>query len=266
LSEPSIQVSKLTKRFDALTAVDEISFEVGSGELFGFIGPNGGGKTTTISMLITLIKPTSGTASVAGYDIAARPDRVRESIGVVFQEPTLDNRLTGFENLDFHASVYHVPKPDRSSRIAEALALVELTDHAGDIVDRYSGGMKRRLEVARGLLHAPKVLFLDEPTLGLDPQTRNRIWEYLRSLAAKSGTTIFMTTHYMDEAENCDRVAIIDQGRIVSLDTPAALKQSTGKTRMDDVFLELTGKEIREGYAAPTKHMSDLTARHKGRR
>lgn len=266
MSGSDIEVKKLTKRFNGSLAVDEVSFKVNPGEMFGFIGPNGAGKTTTINMLVTLIKPTCGTASVAGYDISAEPGRVRESIGVVFQDPTLDNRLTGRENLDFHASVYHIPKPDRPARIADALSLVELEDHAGDIVDRYSGGMKRRLEVARGLLHTPKVLFLDEPTLGLDPQTRNRIWEYLRALAIKSGTTIFMTTHYMDEAENCDRVAIIDQGRIIALDTPAGLKKSTGKKRMDDVFLKLTGKEIREGFAAPGKHISDIAARAKGGR
>ncbi|MFA5867219.1 MAG: ATP-binding cassette domain-containing protein [Actinomycetota bacterium] len=266
MDAPVIKVSELTKRFDGFTAVDAVSFEVAAGELFGFIGPNGAGKTTTINMLVTLVRPSAGAASIAGYDVAAESGRVRESIGVVFQDPTLDNRLTGMENLDFHASVYHIPKQDRARRIAEALALVELTEQAGDIVDNYSGGMKRRLEVARGLLHTPKVLFLDEPTLGLDPQTRNRIWEYLRALAAKSGTTVFMTTHYMDEAENCDRVAIIDQGRIVALDTPAALKKFTGKNRMDDVFLELTGKEIREGFATPKKHMSDIAARAKGGR
>ncbi len=263
---PVIKVDELTKRFDDFTAVDGVSFEVDAGELYGFIGPNGAGKTTTINMLVTLVKPSAGAAAVAGFDITAEPGRVRESIGVVFQDPTLDNRLTGLENLTFHASVYHIPKQDRAGRIAEALALVELSDQAADIVGNYSGGMKRRLEVARGLLHTPKVLFLDEPTLGLDPQTRNRIWEYLRDLAAKWGTTVFMTTHYMDEAENCDRVAIIDQGRIVALDTPAALKKSTGKKRMDEVFLELTGKEIREGFAAPKKHMSEIAARAKGGR
>ncbi len=261
-----VEVSELTKRFNGFTAVDAVSFEVAAGELFGFIGPNGAGKTTTINMLVTLVKPSAGTASVAGYDIASESGRVRASIGVVFQDPTLDNRLTAMENLDFHAAVYHIPKQDRSRRIAEALALVELSNQAGNIVDSYSGGMKRRLEVARGLLHTPKVLFLDEPTLGLDPQTRNRIWEYLRALTSEAGTTVFMTTHYMDEAENCDRVAIIDQGRIAALDTPAALKKSTGMNRMDDVFLELTGKEIREGFAAPKKHMSDIAARAKGGR
>lgn len=266
MDAPVIKATELTKRFDDFTAVDAVSFEIKSGELFGFIGPNGAGKTTTINMLVTLVKPSSGTATVAGYDVAAEPANVRRSIGVVFQDPTLDNRLTGLENLDFHASVYHIPKQERTQRITEALALVELENHAGEIVDRYSGGMKRRLEVARGLLHTPKVLFLDEPTLGLDPQTRSRIWEYLRALAAKDGTTVFMTTHYMDEAENCDRVAIIDQGRIVALDTPTSLKKSTGKTSMDDVFLELTGKEIREGFAAPEKHMSDIAARAKGGR
>jgi ABC-2 type transport system ATP-binding protein len=265
LDAPVIKVSDLTKRFNGNTAVDAVNFEVGPGELFGFIGPNGAGKTTTINMLVTLVKPSAGTATVANHDIIAEPGQVRESIGVVFQDPTLDNRLTGLENLSFHASVYHIPKPDRATRIADALALVELHEYAGVVVDQYSGGMKRRLEVARGLLHTPKVLFLDEPTLGLDPQTRNRIWEYLRGLADKSGTTVFMTTHYMDEAENCDRVAIIDQGRIVALDTPAGLKKSTRKKRMDDVFLELTGKEIREGFAAP-KHMSDIAARAKGGR
>lgn len=265
MDAPVIKVDKLSKVFGDFTAVDGISFDVGPGELFGFIGPNGAGKTTTINMLVTLVKPSAGAAAVAGFDVVTDSDRVRKSIGVVFQDPTLDNRLTGLENLEFHASVYHIPKQDRATKIADALALVELDTQAGDIVGKYSGGMKRRLEVARGLLHTPKVLFLDEPTLGLDPQTRNRIWEYLRALADKSGTTVFMTTHYMDEAENCDRVAIIDAGRIVALDTPAALKKATGKKRMDEVFLELTGKEIREGFAAP-KHMSDIAARAKGGR
>ncbi len=266
MNDEIIIVSNLVKQFDGLPAVNGISFKVTAGELFGFIGPNGAGKTTTMNMLCTLLKPTSGTASVAGFNIVDEPSRVRDMIGVVFQDPTLDNRLTCRENLEFHAAVYHIPKADRARRLSAVLELVELTKHEDDIVGNFSGGMKRRLEVARGLLHSPKVLFLDEPTLGLDPQTRNRIWEYLRGLAVSEGTTIFMTTHYMDEAESCDRVAIIDQGEIISLDSPAGLKKQTNQDRMDGVFLKLTGKEIREGYAEPKKHMSDIAAHAKGGR
>jgi ABC-2 type transport system ATP-binding protein len=260
-----IEVNGLSKNFGGFTAVDGISFSVADGEFFGFVGPNGAGKTTTINMLCTLIVPSSGTASVAGFDVKSDSARVRDAIGVVFQEATLDNRLTCRENLEFHAVVYHVPKKERARRITDVLGLVELTDFADDIVDNFSGGMKRRLEVARGLLHKPKVLFMDEPTLGLDPQTRNRIWEYLRDPAGGK-TSVFMTTHYMDEAENCDRVAIIDRGKIVAIDTPANLKKQTGQDSMDGVFLSLTGKEIRDDDAGPGRHMSHIAAKAKGGR
>ncbi len=261
-----IEVNGLTKRYGDFTAVDGIDFTVGAGEFFGFVGPNGAGKTTTISMLCTLARPTAGRATIAGFDISAQSDQVRRQIGVVFQEATLDNRLTARENLSFHAAVYHVPPAERGARLTDVLELVELTRFADDIVDNFSGGMRRRLEVARGLLHSPKVLFLDEPTLGLDPQTRNRIWEYLRRLADRDDMTVFMTTHYMEEAENCDRVAVIDRGAIVAIDTPSALKKQTGETTLDGVFLRLTGQAIRDEDILTGKHMSRIAAKAKGGR
>lgn len=224
----AIQVDQLVRRFGDFTAVKGVSFEVEQGEIFGFLGPNGAGKTTTISMLCTLLRPTAGRATVNGYDIATQPDAVRQSIGLIFQDPSLDDRLTGRENLNFHAMLYNVPRAAWTQRAAELLALVDLADKADEVVRNYSGGMKRRLEIARGLLHHPKVLFLDEPTIGLDPQTRRHIWEYLLKLRHQEGVTMFMTTHYMDEAENCDRIAIIDHGQIVALDTPEALKGLVG--------------------------------------
>jgi ABC-2 type transport system ATP-binding protein len=236
-----IEVKNLVKKYGNLEAVKGISFQVMEGEVFGFLGPNGAGKTTTISILCTLLSPTSGTALVNGYDVARQKDEVRESIGLVFQDPSLDERLTARENLLFHAFAYRVPKGEREKRINEVLGMVELSDRADDLVETFSGGMKRRLEIARGLLHYPKVLFLDEPTLGLDPQTRNSIWEYIHHLRKEEGITIFMTTHYMDEAENCDRIAIIDYGRIVALDTPEGLKALVG----GDV-IRLTTEDDRE--------------------
>jgi ABC-2 type transport system ATP-binding protein len=223
-----IQVTDLVKKYGDLTAVKGISFEVELGEIFGFLGPNGAGKTTTISILCTLLSPTEGSAKVNGRDVALQREKVRECIGLVFQDPSLDDRLTARENLEFHAFAYRVPKQERDGRIEEVLEMVELLERQNDRVETFSGGMKRRLEIARGLLHYPKVLFLDEPTIGLDPQTRNSIWEYIRELKQKHGITIFLTTHYMDEAENCDRIAIIDYGRIISLDTPEGLKQQVG--------------------------------------
>ncbi|OFW59019.1 MAG: ABC transporter ATP-binding protein [Actinobacteria bacterium RBG_19FT_COMBO_54_7] len=223
-----IEVTDLVKKYGDLEAVKGISFEVELGEIFGFLGPNGAGKTTTISILCTLLSPTHGTAKLDGWDVTAERDRVRESIGLVFQDPSLDERLTARENLEFHAYAYRVPREERDKRIQEVLGMVELLDRQEDRVETFSGGMKRRLEIARGLLHYPKVLFLDEPTIGLDPQTRNSIWEYIRELKEKHSITIFLTTHYMDEAENCDRIAIIDYGRIIALDTPEALKSQVG--------------------------------------
>ena len=225
----AIKVDNLTRKFNSFTAVDNISFVVNSGELFGLLGPNGAGKTTIINMLATLLKPTSGNAEVAGFDVGTYRDDVRNSIGVVFQETALDNRLTGKENLEFHSVMYGLSKEVRNARIKEVLAVVELTDKADILVEKYSGGMKRRLEIARGLIHRPKVLFLDEPSLGLDTQTRRHIWEYIKKLNKDENVTIILTTHYMDEADFlCERVAIVDNGKIVALDTPTNLKDSLG--------------------------------------
>lgn len=223
-----IEVDDLLRKFGQITAVDHISFDVNKGEIFGFLGPNGAGKTTTINVLCTLLLPTSGRASVKGYDVLKQRSQVRRSIGLVFQDPTLDDYLTAEQNLRFHAYAYGVPQNVREKRIGELLELVELWDRRKSKVRAYSGGMKRRLELARGLLHHPQVLFLDEPTLGLDPQSRRHIWDYILTLREQEELTIFMTTHYMDEAENCDRIAIIDHGQIVALDTPDKLKDSLG--------------------------------------
>ncbi len=230
-SEPSatITTSKLTKRFGELTAVKELDLSVRQGEIFGLLGPNGAGKTTTISMLATLLDPTSGEATVNGYDIDRQPLKVRQSIGIVFQDPSSDDILTGYENLYLHALMYGVPQAERKGRIQEVLELVGLADRADDIVRNYSGGMRRRLELGRGLLHQPQVLFLDEPTLGLDPQTREHIWDYIETIVRERQVTIILTTHYMEEADRlCDRVAIIDHGEVVVLDTPEALKEGIG--------------------------------------
>ncbi len=223
-----IRVQRLVRRFGELEAVSGVSFEVAEGEVFGFLGPNGAGKTTTISVLATLLRPTGGEATVNGFDVVRQRSNVRRSIGLVFQQPTLDETLSAEQNLGFHAYAYGVPADARQGRIRELLTLVELWDRRGDRARTFSGGMKRRLEIARGLLHQPRVLFLDEPTLGLDPQTRRRVWAYLADLRARESLTIFLTTHYMDEAENCDRIAVIDHGQIVALDTPDALKSAVG--------------------------------------
>ncbi len=225
----AIHVENLTKRFDELVAVDSVSFEIARGEVFGLLGPNGAGKTTTISMLATLLKPSAGSATVDGKDIERDQDGVRRSIGIVFQDQSLDEELTAWENMDLHGRLYRIPGETRRQRIAELLDLVGLTERKDDIVKTFSGGMRRRLEIARGLLHHPSVLFLDEPTLGLDPQTRNLLWEYIANLAREKGITIILTTHYMEEADRlCNRVAIIDHGRIVALDTPDRLKDAIG--------------------------------------
>ena len=235
-----IWVNGLTKKFGDVTAVDDIAFAVASGELFGLLGPNGAGKTTTINMLSTLLPPTSGRAEVAGFDVTTARDSVRRSIGVVFQDPALDGKLTGRENLEFHAMMYGMGKPERAERIAEVLKLVDLVDKAKILVENYSGGMKRRLEIARGLIHRPRVLFLDEPTLGLDAQTRRHIWDYIKKLNQERAVTIILTTHYMEEADYlCGRVAIMDHGKFVALDTPSRLKDVMGG---DVVSLEVEGQ------------------------
>jgi ABC-2 type transport system ATP-binding protein len=223
-----IAVTGLVKRYGSIEAVRGIDLAVRRGEIFGFLGPNGAGKSTTISVLCTLLKPTSGTAVVAGVDVSRDPDGVRARIGLVFQDPSLDIQLTARENLLFHAMVYGVPRQQRRDRISTALATVDLSDREDALVSTFSGGMKRRLEIARGILHAPEVLFLDEPTQGLDPQTRANVWDHLGKIRATTGLTIFMTTHYMEEAEFCDRIAIIDHGTIVALGTPDELKAQVG--------------------------------------
>jgi ABC-2 type transport system ATP-binding protein len=231
-SEPVITVSGLTKQYGEVQAVRGIDFEVARGETFGFLGPNGAGKSTTIKILCTLANATSGTARVAGHDTARDRDSVRRNIGLVFQDTTLDTYLTAEQNLRFHAELYGVPKPAVMPRMHQVMDMVGLWDRKDSLVSTYSGGMQRRLEIARGLLHAPRVLFLDEPTVGLDPQTRSSIWTYINDLKRREDITIFLTTHYMDEAEHCDRIAIIDHGKIVAIDTPEALKASIGKDRV----------------------------------
>ena len=322
-----IQAKGLVKKYGELEAVRGIDLEVKQGEIFGFLGPNGAGKSTTISMLCTLLSPTAGTASVAGIDVVHDPARVRQRIGLVFQDPSLDDQLTGRENLEFHAFIYSVPAAMRRERIDKMLDLLQLTDRAGSLVRTYSGGMKRRLEIARGMLHEPQILFLDEPTLGLDPQTRRNIWTHLNDLRTRTGVTIFMTTHYMDEAEYCDRIAIIDKGQIVALGTPDQLKAMVGgdvvtmtstqpeeaaseiektlhvvptrddgtlrmevpdgrkfvprlvreltvpvdtvslrRPSLDDVFLKLTGRAIRDEEASSQDRMRAMAFRFMGRR
>jgi ABC-2 type transport system ATP-binding protein len=232
MSAPAILVEKLEKRFGDVEAVRGVDFEVHAGETFGFLGPNGAGKSTTINMLCTLLRPTGGRAEVAGFDVVRQRNDVRREIGLVFQEPTLDTYLSGAQNLRFHGQLYGVASDRLEPRMRQVLELVGLWDRRDKDVSTYSGGMKRRLEIARGLLHSPRVLFLDEPTVGLDPQTRASIWEYLDQLRHQEDLTIFLTTHYMDEAEHCDRIAIMDAGQIVALDTPQALKAAIGTDRI----------------------------------
>jgi len=314
-----VETRGLLKSYGKVEAVRGIDLSVRPGEVFGFLGPNGAGKSTTISILCTLIRPSGGHASVAGIDVTRDPGGVRSRIGLVFQDPSLDDQLTARENLEFHAFLYDVPRAERRARIDGVLDMVELTERAGSQVRTFSGGMKRRLEIARGILHYPQVLFLDEPTLGLDPQTRSRIWAYLHELRKREGITIFMTTHYMDEAEFCDRIAIIDHGQIIALGTPDELKGRVGgdvvtvstretetaadqirrafelepivdrdslrievpdgagfvprlvreltvpltavtlsRPSLDDVFLKLTGKAIRDGTAGEMDQMRNM--------
>ncbi len=245
-----IEVKNLTKKFNGFIAVDNISFKVKKGEIFGFLGPNGAGKTTTIKMLITLLRPSAGSINLNGSDVAKEKNEVRRSFGIVFQDQSLDDELTARENMEFHGVLYRVPKQIRRERIEQLLKFVELWERRDELVKKFSGGMKRRLEVARGLIHHPKILFLDEPTLGLDPQTRSHIWSHIKNLNEKEGMTIFFTTHYMEEAEKiAQRIAIIDHGKIIATGTPAELKYSTKTASLEDAFLALTGNTIREEEA-----------------
>jgi len=242
-----IQVQSLVKSFGELKAVDGISFEVKAGEIFAFLGPNGAGKTTTIQMLTTLLRPTSGTITVDGLNPETHQSEVRRCFGIVFQDPTLDGDLTAQENMELHGVLYHVPRKLRAPRIESLLKLFELWEKRSKKVKEFSGGMKRRLEIARGLLHTPKILFLDEPTLGLDPQSRNQLWSHVKQLNQTDRVTVFLTTHYMDEAERvADRIAIIDHGKIVAQGSPGELKTQTGTESLEAAFLALTGNSIRE--------------------
>jgi ABC-2 type transport system ATP-binding protein len=254
VSDLAVAARGLVKRFGDVEAVRGIDLDVVAGGTFGFLGPNGAGKSTTISMLCTLLRPDAGSAHVAGHDVVRERDAVRRNIGLVFQDPTLDGYLSAEQNLRFHAELYGVPKALVPERMRLVLEMVGLWERRGSLVQTYSGGMKRRLEIARGLLHAPRVLFLDEPTVGLDPQTRASIWRYIDELKAAEDVTIFLTTHYMDEAEHCDRIAIIDQGELIALDTPAALKAAVGKDRVqlqvDDADAAIVALRERFGLEA----------------
>jgi ABC-2 type transport system ATP-binding protein len=246
----AIEVEHLVKDYNGLRAVDGLSFQVQPGELFGFLGPNGAGKTTTIHILCTLLAPTSGQTKVCGLDSLTQSREVRQAIGIIFQEPSLDIRLTAWENLEFHGMIYHMPRESRRARAKEVLEMVGLWERRGDMVRIFSGGMKRRLEVARGLMHHPKVLFLDEPTIGLDPQTRHRIWEVIGEIQREHQTTLFLTTHSMEEASRCDRVAIIDHGKLIVLGSPSALVAERQAKDLEEVFLNLTGHGLRDNGAS----------------
>lgn len=242
-----IEVKNLTKKFKEFTAVDNISFTVDKGDIFAFLGPNGAGKTTTIKMLTTLLKPTKGEIILNGFNSVQDPSDVRNSFGIVFQDSSLDDELSAFENMEFHGVLYGVPKKVRGERIKQLLEMVDLWDRKNEFVKNFSGGMKRRLEIARGLLHHPKILFLDEPTLGLDPQTRNHIWKYIKELNEKEEITVFLTTHYMDEAEKmANKIAVIDHGKIIAQGTADELKKATNTNSLEEAFIKLTGYQIRE--------------------
>jgi ABC-2 type transport system ATP-binding protein len=245
-----IEVQNLTKKFGDFTAVNSVSFDVAGGEIFAFLGPNGAGKTTTIKMLTTLLTPTSGALRIDGLDVSRNPNEVRKRFGIVFQDPSLDGDLTAYENMELHGIFYHMPRKLRLERTEQLLKLFELWDRRKDQVKQFSGGMKRRLEIARGLLHTPKILFLDEPTLGLDPQTRNQLWTHVKHLNQSEGVTVFLTTHYMDEADRvAQRIGVIDHGKIVAQGSPAELKQQTGTESLEEAFLSLTGSTIRDESA-----------------
>lgn len=253
-----ISVSHLVKTFGPVTAVNDLSFSVPQGSIMAFLGPNGAGKTTTIQILTTLLNPTSGSIQLNGYDVRTQKNEIRKSFGIVFQDPSLDEELTAFENMEFHGVLYGIPKKLRRERIHELLCFTELCDRKDDLVKNFSGGMKRRLEIARGLLHHPKILFLDEPTIGLDPQTRNHIWDYIKDLNKKEGVTVFFTTHHIEEAERiAQEVIIVDHGTIVAQGSPDELKRSVNATSLEDAFIALTGKAIREEEQSPAAHMRE---------
>lgn len=266
-SENIIEVKKLTKKFKDFVAVDSINFEVKKGEIFAFLGPNGAGKSTTIKMLTTLLDATDGEIIINGKNPTRDKHAVRQSFGIVFQDPSLDDDMTAFENMKLHSVLYSVPRREMNSRIEELLKFVELWDRKNDMVKTFSGGMKRRLEIARGLLHHPKILFLDEPTLGLDPQTRNHMWQYVENLSKKEKMTVFFTTHYMEEAERtAQRIAIIDHGKIIAIGTDKELKKQTETDSLEEAFLKLTGSAIRDEEASGTDQMRQHVKMFRGRR
>ena len=251
-----IRVTNLVKTFGSFTAVNEVSFDVEEGEIFAFLGPNGAGKTTTIKMLTTLLKPTSGSIELDGLNPQVQKNEARKRFGIVFQDPSLDGDLTAWENMDLHGVLYHVPHKVRRQRTEELLRLFELWDRRDDQVKKFSGGMKRRLEIARGFLHTPRILFLDEPTLGLDPQSRNQLWSHVKKVNEAERVTVFLTTHYMDEAERvAHRVGVIDHGKLVAQGTPAAIKEQTNTTSLEEAFLALTGSTIRDESADSADQM-----------
>ena len=249
-----IEAKNLSKKYKSFVAVDDITFKVNPGEIFAFLGPNGAGKTTTIKMLTTLVKPSTGQVFVNNFNSVTESHKARQSFGIVFQDESTDDELTAFENMDFHGVIYGLKKKERAEKIEKLLKFVELWDRKDSLVKNFSGGMRRRLEIARGLMHEPKVLFLDEPTLGLDPQTRNHIWDYILNLSKNKGLTVFFTTHYMEEAEKyADRIAIIDKGKIIARGTNEELKEKTRQDSLEKAFLTLTGYDIREAAAADPK-------------
>jgi len=268
-----IEVQGLSKIFGdpksdkAVRAVDDVTFSVKAGEMFAFLGPNGAGKTTTIQMLTTLLRPTSGSVRIDGLDPAASPLEVRKRFGIVFQDPSVDGELTAYENMELHGVLYHMPRKLRIERSEALMKLFELWDRRASLVKTFSGGMRRRLEIARGLLHTPKILFLDEPTLGLDPQSRNQLWTHVKDLNATEGVTVFLTTHYMDEAEKtAQRVAIIDHGRIVAQGSAEELKQQTGADSLEGAFLKLTGTTIRDETSTSADEMRQMAKMWQGKR
>ncbi len=246
-----IRAQNLIKIFGTLTAVDKVTFSVRKGEIFAFLGPNGAGKTTTIKMLTTLLRPTSGAIELSGVDAVSHPEKARKTFGIVFQDPSLDDELTAMENMEFHAVLYSIPGNEVNSRIEKLLSFVELWDRRNELVKTFSGGMKRRLEIARGLLHNPEILFLDEPTSGLDPQTRNKIWEYVKNLNKQTRITVFFTTHYMEEAQSvAQRIAIMDHGKIIETGTAEGLMEQTKTKSLEEAFLKFTGTALRDEEAS----------------